>query len=260
MISRFECSRRFNPLQGALLAAFLVSAATASAQQGTIRGRVVDKSSNAALPQVEIVLVADNRQVTTDSVGRYILVALPAGPVRLLVRAPSFPVTHVVVELSLGQELEHTIVLDSTAAARSAAQPLPGMVVTAPVPVDRRFVDFERRRRTGRGHYLTRDDIEKSGGSSIQDVVRPLRGVAVECGGGLGCFIRMVRAPMQCPPDYIVDRRVDNSFGPSTPIRDIEAIEVYTGPSDVPGEFAGRTAGCGVIVIWTRAGPPRRTP
>ena len=119
----------------------------------------------------------------------------------------------------------------------------------------RRFADFERRRKTGRGHYLTRDDIRRSGASSLQDAVRSLRGVPMECGGGAGCFVRMVRAPMQCNPDYVVDTRVDNSFGPLTPIRDIEAIEVYTGPSDVPGEFAGRSAGCGVIVIWTGSGP-----
>jgi hypothetical protein len=70
----------------------------------------------------------------------------------------------------------------------------------------------------------------------------------------------MVRAPMNCPPDYVIDGQFDNGFGPSTPIRDIVALEVYTGPADVPGEFAGRTAGCGVVVVWTRSGPTRRLP
>ncbi|MFN2564388.1 MAG: carboxypeptidase regulatory-like domain-containing protein [Gemmatimonadaceae bacterium] len=261
MMSRFGRARCLGALQGALVGLFLVSAAVAGAQQGTIRGRVVDKSSNTALPRAEIIVLSSaNRSVITDSIGGYVFAALPAGTVRLLVRAPLFPPTEVIVELSVGQDLDRTIVLDSTAAGR-AAQMLPALAVTAAAPVDRRLIDFERRRRTGRGQYLTRDDIEKSGASSVQDAVRALRGVAVECGGGMGCFIRMVRAPMQCPPDYVVDRRVDNHFGPSTPVRDIEALEVYTGPSDVPGEFAGRTAGCGVIVIWTRAGPPPpRTP
>jgi hypothetical protein len=68
----------------------------------------------------------------------------------------------------------------------------------------------------------------------------------------------MVRAPARCAPEYIVDERTDNMFGPSVPIRDIEAIEVYLGPSDVPGEFAGSNSGCGVVVIWTRSGPPRK--
>ena len=81
----------------------------------------------------------------------------------------------------------------------------------------------------------------------------------VECSGGAqGCQIRMVRAPMRCLPEYIVDDNVDNTFGPTVPVRDIEGLEVYTGAADVPGEYAGRNAGCGVIVIWTRSGPPRR--
>ena len=54
--------------------------------------------------------------------------------------------------------------------------------------------------------------------------------------------------------DGVVDERVDNMFGPLVPVRDIQAIEVYTGASDVPGEFAGTNAGCGVIVIWTTNG------
>jgi hypothetical protein len=242
----------------ALLGVLLVSAVPADAQQkGSIRGKVLDRSSNTPLPRVEVVFLGDNRSVVTDSVGQYVFLALPAGAVQLLIRAPSFPATQIIVALAAGEDLERTIVLDSTAAGRAAAQPLPAMVVAAE-PVEPRLVDFERRRRLGRGHYLTRAELERSGANSIQDAVRPLRGVALDCGGGSGCNIRMVRAPMRCYPDYIVDKRIDNEFGPSTPIRDVEAMEVYTGPSDVPGEFAGRSAGCGVVVIWTRSGPPRR--
>jgi hypothetical protein len=239
----------------ALLGVLLISGVPADAQQGSIRGKVVDRSSNAPLARVELVFLGDNRSVVTDSIGRYAFVALPAGAVQLLIRAPSFPATQIIVALAAGEDLERTIVLDSTATAREAAQPLPATVVAA-AATEPRLIDFERRRRLGRGHYLTRADLERA--NSIQDAVRPLRGVAVDCGGGSGCNIRMVRAPMRCYPDYIVDKRIDNEFGPSTPIRDIEAMEVYTGPSDVPGEFAGRSAGCGVVVIWTRSGPPRR--
>lgn len=240
-----------------LLVGLLSGAAPVSAQQGTVRGQVIDGRSRAGLPRVEIVFLGDNRTVTTDSTGRYLFVALPAGAVQLLIRAQSYPPTQIILELAVGQDLERTIVLDSTGAARANPQTLPAVTVEE-TPTERRLIDFERRRRTGRGHYLTRDDIQRSGASSLQDAVRALRGVAVECGGGAGCFIRMVRAPMHCRPDYVVDTRIDNNFGPTTPIRDIEAVEVYTGPSDVPGEFAGRSAGCGVIVIWTASAPPRR--
>jgi hypothetical protein len=63
---------------------------------------------------------------------------------------------------------------------------------------------------------------------------------------------------MRCLPEFIVDDHVMNDFGPLTPIRDIVGLEVYTGPSEVPGEYAGRNAGCGVVVIWTRSGPTKK--
>lgn len=258
MILQFGRSRRVSAAILAIPGVLLLSAAAVGAQQGTIRGRVIDRSSNAGLPRVEVVFLGDNRSVVTDSAGRYLFVALPAGTVQLLIRTPAFPATQIILALAAGEDLERTIVLDSTAEGRAAGQPLPAVLVNAPGAPEPRLVDFERRRRVGRGHYLTRAEIERSGANSIQDAVRPLRGVAVDCGGGAGCAIRMVRAPMRCGPDYVVDTRIDNTFGPSTPIRDVEAIEVYTGPSDVPGEFAGHSAGCGVIVIWTRSGPPRR--
>ena len=53
----------------------------------------------------------------------------------------------------------------------------------------------------------------------------------------------MVRAPNGCQPEYVVDGRVDNMFGGVTPVRDIVALEIYTGPSDVPGSSRGPTPG-----------------
>jgi hypothetical protein len=176
------------------------------------------------------------------------------------VRAPSFPAIQVIVELTEGQQAERPVLLDSTAFGRlAAAQSLPAVGVTAPAPVlSYRLVGFERRRVNGRGQYMTEDEILRTGAYTLADAVKGKRGVTYECGGGGGCYVRMARAPMQCLPEYIVDDQVMNDFGPSTPIRDIIAIEIYTGPTELPGEYSGRNGGCGVVVIWTRSGPPRR--
>jgi hypothetical protein len=236
--------------------------ATALAQKGDSRlaGTVVDKSTGLPVPAAEITHRGDGRSVLADSAGRYQFPDLAPGLVRFVVRAPGFPVADVVVALTKSENLTRVIELDSTARGRSTAQALPAVAVSGVASRGPRYVDFERRQHTGRGQYLTREEIDKGGYSSLQDAVRSMRGVNIECGGGAGCFITMARAPMKCRPEYIVDEQVNNSFGAQTPIRDIEALEVYTGPSEVPGEFAGRNAGCGVIVIWTRAGPPRRKP
>ena len=222
-----------------------------------IVGRIVDLSTGHPIGDADVIHLKDGRVVASDSLGRYEVDSLTSGLIRLLVRGKDFPPLMLTVALAEGEHMSREIELDSTAVGRKAAQQLPRVAVEALRPPTPRFVDFERRRATGRGQYLAREDLEKTHVATLQDAMRGLRGVHVSCGNGTNCTIRMARAPMRCAPDYIVDERLDNWFGPSTPIRDIEGIEVYTGPSDVPGEFAGSTAGCGVIVIWTRAGPSR---
>lgn len=260
------------------LGAVATSASSALAQPGSgrLRGVIVDKSVSSPLSAATIVFLGDGRAVTTDSTGAFAFDKLPTGLLRFLVRAKGFPSAGVVMAFAKGDILERRVELDSSAAALQAAvqgapsissaqrdstrraQPLPLVSVEAAPSRGQRFTNFERRQKTGAGHYIVREDIERGQFSSLQDVARTLRGVTVDCGGGLGCTIRMVRAPMRCTPQYVVDDNVDNYFGPQVPVRDIEALEIYTGPTDVPGEYAGRNAGCGVIVIWTRSGPPKR--
>ncbi|HEY7567995.1 MAG TPA: carboxypeptidase-like regulatory domain-containing protein, partial [Gemmatimonadaceae bacterium] len=203
--------------------------------------------------------IGSGRIVKSDSLGYYRFENLSAGIVRFTVRAAGFHLAQFTYALANGEHMERDIELDSTTVVLSdkPAQVLPEVAVEVAPSMGQRYRDFERRKATGRGHYLTRTQIEQKGASTLADALRDLRGVALDC-AGTGCAVRMVRAPARCAPEYIVDERTDNMFGPSVPIRDIEAIEVYLGPSDVPGEFAGSNSGCGVVVIWTRSGPPRK--
>lgn len=248
------------PLLALIPVALSLVAPAVQAQKGSARmfGSVVNRATQGPIPGTQIVNVGDGRVVTSDSLGYYQFPNLHAGIVRFSIRAPGFPVAILTVALANGERMERDIELDSTpATVGETAQELPAVAVEAPASLGRRYVDFERRKMQGRGQYVTRAEIEANGSSTLQDAVRNLRGVNLDC-VGTGCSIRMARAPMRCLPEYVVDERVDNIFGPTVPIRDIEAIEIYTGPSEVPGEFAGRNAGCGVVVIWTRSGPPRR--
>ena len=222
-----------------------------------LRGRVLARATDGPLRDAEIVLEGDSVHARTDSTGAFVVPGLVAGHHAVVVRAPGFVEIAFTAELRAGASLEYLVRLDAT----PAAQPLAPVSVTtsAPTRPNYRLVDFERRRRTGRGQYLGLEEIEQSRAATLPDLTRGMRGVATQCGGTLfgGCRIQMVRAQHGCSPEYVVDGRVDNMFGSQTPVRDIVALEIYTGPSDVPGEFAGRNAGCGVVVIWTRSGPQR---
>ena len=70
------------------------------------------------------------------------------------------------------------------------------------------------------------------------------------------CNAVMVRTP-QCHPTWYIDGVEVHSFEESTPIIDIYGIEVYRGAGEIPAEFSGSNAMCGVIVVWTKSKPYR---
>jgi hypothetical protein len=236
------------------VAVLLAGPAVGQTPRGRIAGRVTDRATDAPIRGARVVLNPTGAAITTDSAGRYWFAPQDTGVYQLLVRAFSYAPAETSFVLTAGGDVEKNFALVSTS---TRAQTLDPVAVNAERP-NYRLSDFERRRKTGRGFYLDDEQIRRSTASNLQDLTHGMRGVDLDCGGGPGgCRIHMLRAPMRCSPEYIVDNQVDNDFGPGTPIRDIVALEVYTGPADVPGEFAGRNAGCGVVVIWTRSGPMR---
>jgi hypothetical protein len=235
------------------------------------RGRVLDAVTGKGIPDATVAVTTTGGSTRTDSLGQFRLSSLKVGIHRFLVSAAGYSRGSLSLAFAAKEVMERDLELEPISAPTPAqaatvepatdtskAQALPGVAVTADPALGRRFADFERRRSTGRGQYRTRAELEAGNYYTLQDAMRSMRGVRFNCAGNM-CRAQMVRAPLGCSPEYIVDERVDNSFGPTIPVRDIVGLEVYAGVSDVPGEFAGRNSGCGVIVIWTTSGrEPRR--
>jgi hypothetical protein len=230
----------------------LLGASQSLAQQGVVRGRIVDSAAGKPVMSAEVVLSEAGRTLRADSLGRFEFRGVRSGAVTLRIRALGYTSQVVAFTLLDGQHSDRIVHLEP------AAQTLSGVDIVAAPSSGYRLRDFERRSQTGRGQYLNEQQIKQLGAASVPETLRGLRGILYECGGGAGCYVRMARAPMRCLPDYIVDNQLMPDFGPRTPIGDVVGIEVYSGPGDVAGEFAGRNAGCGVIVIWTRSGPTKR--
>lgn len=233
-----------------LCVASALAATLARAQEGTasLAGTVVDATTRAPIVGAAAVLAGTRSSATTDSGGRFAFAALAAGSYVLQVHFPGYALRTDTLRLAEGEASQVVVQLQ--------VQTLAPVVVAGernPV-VGGRFQEFERRRKNGRGFYLTRDEITRKNASTVADLLRTVRGMREDCTGGR-CVVRSVRSMPGCEPQYFIDGRKAGSFGPSTPLRDIYAIELYRGPSETPAEFIDGNAACGVIVIWTRAAP-----
>lgn len=134
---------------------------------------------------------------------------------------------------------------------------LEGLTVT--VQSRRWFQDMagmQRRMRAGFGHFITPEKLELRGISRLSDALRGIPGVRVRPMGTSGAMV-LVREKT-CMPQVFVDGRLyrlDPILGFNEPFgSDLYAIEVYTGPASVPGEFAYGNNPCAAVVIWTKRG------
>jgi hypothetical protein len=245
-------SPRLVPVLGILVAAQLALVAAPSYAQtpsSGVIGRIFDEKTNQVLADVLIFVDSTRHEVMVSSQGRFVLSNLQPGRHRVEIRAIGYRPHVLEVSLSEGQVLEREFAMFFT------GDKLPDLAIEARnsklLP---RFKDFERRRGNGMGAYITREEIQSRGYLKIGEAVRSVKGVRVNC-GEVDCIIHMARAPTNCFPTYYVDGRLARSFAESTPMNDVQGIEVYRGAAEMPGEFTGDGAMCGVIVIWTRAAP-----
>ena len=120
----------------------------------------------------------------------------------------------------------------------------------------RRMQEFEERRQSGRGIFITREQIEASHAATMADVLRGVPGVRLNCRSGV-CNVQMTRtAHGVCNADWVIDGApASMSSTPHLPVVVIVAVEIYRSPNEAPAEFLKADSQCGVIAIWTKSGP-----
>jgi outer membrane receptor for ferrienterochelin and colicin len=123
-------------------------------------------------------------------------------------------------------------------------------------------VGFYERQKIGLGVFITRAEIEKRPPTQrVTDLIMGRAGVHVM--GGYIVF-RSAFTLGGCSPRVFIDGLyVLDSLRVSDGIRtginnylhssDVEAIEIYRGPAEVPPQYGGAAA-CGVVLIWLRQG------
>jgi hypothetical protein len=222
--------------------------------QATIRGRVVDSETGQPIIGATVTLrKQNNKTFTTDSSGRFEARDLPSGDIQLLIQMLGFLPGDYRVRVTDSGEFDKVFSLDFT------GQKMAPIAIRARAEqVMTRYTDFEARRQRGMGAFLRWDQLTSEKFSSVGDALRTIKGVKIQCHiqENGECEARMTRSP-QCKPVWVIDGMEAGSFNENTPIRDVYGIEVYRGAGEIPGEYSGSNAACGVIVIWTKSRPFR---
>lgn len=240
------------------LLAVLTAPHTAAAQ--TVVGQVFEHELEEPLEAVHLQLVNTDDQTvastTSDADGRFRIVAPDAGTWRIRAELLGFgTATSETLRLVDGQVV--------TVMIRMGVEPIP---IEEPVivvgdyselhPDIRQFHERRRRgERTGIGHFIYGEDLERGGGARASDLVRMIPGVSISrVAGGHDQVIRMRGG---CVPAIYVDgSRINQlvrteSLDAHVNVMSIESVEVYRGAQQIGGTYFDQN-GCGLVLVWTK--------
>jgi hypothetical protein len=245
--------------------------ATASAQsQSVLKGTVVvDGTASPPLNDAEVAVPTLQLLVRTDSLGRFQFKNIPKGTHRITVRRVGYS----------GMAVNATFNGRDTLDADFALTPLTVTLDTVSVQgnsVAGKFREFEERRVTGFGSFLTRDELEKQRDRPLGEIMTRLPGVRYNRYGGEGAiashrwaggisrggdaFDRQKGAPPGCYAQVFLDGNRIFSARPGEPLfninsiepSSIQGIEYYASAAQTPIQYDPRNADCGTVLIWTR--------
>ncbi len=258
----------------ALLAITLCSR-RAEAQAGApVQGRIVAPDSS-PIPGALVELLGSRDTVRTSPAGGFRLAHVSPGRRVLRVRALGFVVKD-----------ERILVAEAgwsgTITLEPGATRLPEVGVTSRVerPVEfadtDRYDDFFRRRKLGFGTFRTRQDIERGGALDLVSVLGGIPGVHVSSTpnphGETEVRVRMARCVPPRLDFYVNGQRMSLFLGShggggirsvcddcvklaealsSVRLREIEFVEFYRGPGQIPSDLE-RGDACAALVVWTR--------
>jgi hypothetical protein len=259
-----------------------VGAEAQEPKPATLRGKVFSDSVFKPLVGVEVRIVELSKSASTDEKGAFRLDGIPPGAYQVQARKIGFAAYLARIQFGDGQNVEIPIVLPQVA-------PLDTVRIVGEARVPLSFVE---NRAIGFGRFVTRDELERQGNRRLAEILSNLPGLGVVFGRGAQGWVLSKRyaAPIRSmnmahsvpgEPVYIpepfervqgmkagcyahvyLDNSLLNPRIPADPVdvnqfnsQQIEAIEYYSGPAQVPAMYAKLNSPCGVLVLHTRRSP-----
>ena len=257
--------RRILLLAAAAFAAF--PALLAAQKTGVIAGVVVDENGH-PIPDVQIVASAENARATSDSAGRFEIRNLDGGQYNVRARRIGYLPARTTADIS------HAGRADLHIEMQTRPPILDSVVVLADGKCpDRAFTGFYCRKRSGKGVYLTDDDIFDKNAREVGDVFRDVPGFRIELRPSIwGALPTPISTKGSRCLNALVNGRPPSPTNQMPRFADqMIAVEIYSAASDVPPEYqqyswggAGRQTSmydthgaassehCALVVYWTR--------
>lgn len=256
------------------------------ADSASLAGVVTQRGVGTPVPSALVAVVGGRARTQTDGSGRFRLTGLASGTHVVRIQRVGFAPLEFEIDLAPGEAVmlrPGELLLDA------AAVTMDSVVVTA---TGERFIPslvaqgFYDRRKMSPGAFLSRAEFTKWHSASFTDALRRMPGVSIVANpnyhraarpprlGAMGIIPGRTKMGMDTRRNLIKVRGCETigvwldgvSMGTSEEIdvdalislTEIEAIEVFRGPSEMPARFAASRAVCGAMVIWTRVGGAAR--
>jgi TonB-dependent receptor-like protein/carboxypeptidase family protein len=251
-------------LTGVSMAVLAGAAELLGAQQAphgvTIRG-VVRADNGRGIPLAEVSDHASGIRVSADSSGAFVLLDVPLGDRIIDVRRLGFGAQQFPITLVAGKNRNVALVLPPIAQALPDVNIADKLAKPARYANTRRYDEFYLRRAQGFGTFFTREDIDRKFKTNTPELLQGIPGMKVKRIGN-EWRIQSLECQMSVPgtddPQKWIRVFVDGvDVGDASELASvnpaqIEAMEIYKGPGELPAEARGK--GCAAIFIWTRDG------
>ena len=245
-----------------LLVLGLVTPVVASFGQGrtvTLTGNVLDSVSGRPVENATVYLT-DQSSAQTGRDGRFRLRGVPSERGILMFRRIGYSPRAIQLDLQRqsGREIELGPV--SLWAVPVGIDSL--IIETRLVNRNPRLNDFFRRAKTGRGQYVTRQDVWRKNPVVTTELLRGIPGVTISCAFLANCTPSTMRkvglGQSTCPMRVMLDGIPTSVSLDEIPPAWIAGIEIYRSAAFTPLELQGASradeqgsSSCGTVVVWT---------
>jgi hypothetical protein len=250
-------ARRSRPLLAAAVLALLPAAAAAQAgPTSTLRVMIRADGGGAPLPGARVELLGARRAANTDAGGVARLAGVPAGPAIVSVHKLGYGDERFALTIPSGDSVVVEVDLQTEAVRLAEVR------AVSQYGVGLQNTGFFDRKKVGLGSYAMRSEWEGRGRLDLSDVLRRMRGIRVATtSDGRAMLVppRPSGTLRGCQPMlYVdgvhihVDRQYDN-INQLVPLGEVEAIETYAGPAEMPAQFNATGSACAIVLVWRRA-------